>query len=103
MVEMRRGQELHVRSCRGENLSDEDRKELEAWYAERDAEEAAMLNPDLPESPTNEQLRAEIRLRLRELQGTLENIHQIEERNAALRQQNEELKQQLVAKGILIA
>jgi hypothetical protein len=103
MVNRERGQELHGRACRGENLSAEERAELETWYAAMDAEEAALLNLDLPESPTNEELRARIRARLGELQATLEDIHRIEERNAELRRQNAKLKQQLVAKGILAA
>lgn len=103
MVAMERGQELHGRACWGEVLSDEERAELEAWYAQMDAEEAAILNLDLPESPTNEELRAQLLLYLRELQKTVEEIRRIEESNEALRRQNEELKRQLVAKGILAA
>jgi hypothetical protein len=68
-----------------------------------DSEEAKTLSPDLAESPTNEELRAEIRDRLVDLQATLEKIRDVEEGNAALRQQNDELKRKLVEKGILAA
>jgi|SRR5579872_2835457 len=103
MVAMKRGQELHGRACRGENLSDEERTELAAWYAEMDAEESRILNLDLPESPTNEELRALLRYHLHELHRAVEGLIQIEETNDALRRQIEELKQQLAAKGILTA
>ena len=103
MIEMGRGQDLHSRACRGEFLSEEERRELDAWYAEMDAEEAKTLGQDTAELPTNEELRGQVRDRLSELQTTLEKISAIEESNAAIRQQNEELKRQLVAKGILAA
>ena len=103
MVEMGRGQELHSRACRGERLSDDELCELDTWYAEMDAEEARRLRQDAVESPTDEVLRDQIRERLTKLQATLEKISTIEESNAAIRQQNEELKRQLVSKGILAA
>jgi hypothetical protein len=103
MAEMSRGQELHKRVCSGHKLSEEERVELESWYSEMDREEAQALRPDLAESPTNEGLRIEIRDRIDDLQAALDKIRDIEEKNALLRRQNEELKRQLVARGILAA
>jgi type IV pilus biogenesis protein CpaD/CtpE len=103
MAKSERGQELHERYCNGEQLTSDERAELDAWYSRMDAEEAAMLNLNSPASSTNEVSRAELRARLCELQDTLGEIRGIEERNEILRQQNEELKRQLVSKGILAA
>lgn len=103
MGEMKRGQELHTRSCNSENLSEAEQAELEVWYAQMDAEEAAMLNRNAPNLDAIEALRAEYRLRLRELQEAIGDVCQIEERNEILRQQNEELKRQLAATGVSVA
>ena len=103
MADSDRGQALHVRACGGEILPTAERAELEAWYAELDAAEAASLSGDVPQSPTNEDLRAQIRVRLAELQTALEGIRRIEDRNQALRRQNEELRRHLVDRGILPA
>ena len=56
MVEIFRGQELHSRACRGEQLSKEERSELDSWFAAMDSEETKMLRLDLAESPRNEEL-----------------------------------------------
>lgn len=103
MVDVKHGQELHRRSCDGEPLSELEQAELETWYAQMDAEEAALLNLNAPEPEAIETLRAEYRLRLQELQEAVEEVRQIEERNETLRRQNEELKRQLAAKGIPVA
>ena len=92
MVEMGRGQGLQSRACRGERLSYDEQCELDVWYAEMDAEEARSFGQDVVESPTDEVLRDQIRERLTELKATLEKISTIEESNAAIRQQNEELR-----------
>lgn len=103
MVEMSRGQELHRRVSRGDQLSEEERRDLDAWYEEMDAEEAKMLAQHPEESPTNEELQAEIQNRLAELQATRTRIRSLEESNEMLRKQNEDLRRQLIAKGILAA
>jgi hypothetical protein len=59
MVEMKRKQELHHRFCDGELLSEEEQAELEAWYAQMDAEESAMLH-FTEESSSVENLRTQL-------------------------------------------
>lgn len=103
MVSIERGQELHGRACDGEVLTDSERVELESWYAEMDAEEERALNLPPSISPTNDELRSQIRDRMEEVKTTLDEIKQIEERNVELRRQNEELTRLLVAKGLLTA
>jgi hypothetical protein len=68
-----------------------------------DAEEASMLNLGTPDLESIEALRAEYRLCLQELQESVEEVRQIEERNETLRWQNEELQRQLMAKGSPVA
>ena len=101
MIPAQRGQELHLRSSRGESLTAAEHAELADWYAELDAGEQAMLRREASAIPTEEELRTQIGLRLGELQSTLEEIRRIEERNEALRRQNKALREQLVEKGIL--
>ena len=41
--EAREAQQLHDRQTRGENLSEEELQQLEAWYAEQDLTEELLL------------------------------------------------------------
>ena len=103
MVDMTRGQDLHRRACRGEQLSEMERRELDTWYAEMDAEEAQLFAQAPKELPTNAELQTEIENRLAELEATFARIRSLEKSNEALRKHNEELRRELVAKGILVA
>ncbi|HLJ53799.1 MAG TPA: hypothetical protein VKT77_02110 [Chthonomonadaceae bacterium] len=103
MNDMMRGADLHSRSCAGEELSVQDRQELEAWYSAMDAEEMEALLNSYPTLPIDVQLRAEYRDRLAELQATIDRTKAIDDSNSALREQIDELRQKLVARGILAA
>lgn len=91
MVEMRRGLDLHSRSCRGEILSDEERAELGSWYAEQDAEEAAALKFN-KKSPSVDELRTLLESEVRALRQTVEDIQTIHNTNETLRQEIAALK-----------
>jgi hypothetical protein len=94
---MERGQELHGRSCHGENLSDAERAELEAWYAEMDAEEARTLHIT-ESSPSVEELRAQLDRETGELRRTVEDLQAIHAGNEVLRQEIATLKRRLAEK-----
>jgi uncharacterized protein involved in exopolysaccharide biosynthesis len=100
MVAMERGQELHGRACRGENLSNEERAELEAWYAEMDAEEAKTLKVT-EDSASIEELRRQMDLEVLALRQAVEEIQAIHTTNQALRQEIADLKRRLADKQSL--
>lgn len=103
MVELERGQYLHHRSCDGEALTAEEQDELQSWYSQMDTEEEAMLRRKPSINATIEDLRLELRQRMRELEAAVGDVRRIEAGNEQLRQQIGELRQQLVAKGILVS
>ena len=88
---------MHGRACRGENLSNEERAELEAWYSEMDAEEAKTL--EVTEgAPSVEELRTQLDLEVRALGQTVEEIQAIHAANEALRQEIAAIKHRLSEK-----
>src|SRR5437016_4187215 len=97
MIAMKRGQELHGRACRGEDLSDKERTDLEAWYAEMDAEEAKTLKVT-EDTPSVEELRTQLGLEVRALRQTVEEIQTIHTQNEALRQEIALMKRRLAEK-----
>src|SRR5438309_8182576 len=103
MISLERGQKLHAQACDGENLTPEDRAELESWYAQMDAEEAQEILLTNPQSPGEQELRENIRLSLERLQSIAAKTREVERGNEELRLQNEELKRQLASKGLLVA
>jgi len=78
-------------------LSNEEQAELEAWYAQMDAEEVATLNftEDLL---SVEDLRARLNKEIQALQQTVENIQAIHAHNETLRQEIAILKRRLAEK-----
>lgn len=103
MIPMERGLELHGRSCANDDLTDADKADLDAWYAQMDAEEARDLHFDFEEHPTVEELREELRLKWEQIAKVVSEIQAIEAANEQLRQQNDKLKEKLAAKGMLVS
>jgi uncharacterized alpha-E superfamily protein len=103
MVSIERGQSLHLRACRGEKLTVEERADLDSWYAAMDAEEASILNSAESGSESADELRDQVSRAMADVKSTLERIEAIEKGNSELRRQNDDLRRVLVAKGILAA
>lgn len=75
-----RGQELHDRLTRGATLSADERTTLEAWYAEQDREEMAILAASAP-------LEELARLR-QQVEEALTALRSVEAENDALAAEN---------------
>jgi hypothetical protein len=88
------GMQLHDRATTGEILTDEEQVQLEAWYAQKDTEESAMLGfTDQPDQ--REQLRMQTQAVLGQIQDVTQSIRQTSEENEGLRQEIAILQQRL--------
>ena len=103
MISTERGQQLHDRACRGQPLTQGERTELDAWYAEMDAEEAHLLQNNSADPPGGEALRVRLRAEQARLHAIAVRVLEIERGNEELRRRNEELMRELKEKGALVA
>ncbi len=87
------GQQLHDRATRGQRLSTEEQKQLEAWYAEMDRAEAANLGVD-KESP-EDGLPARIERTLAEIASATRRIRELDRRAREIEQENGALRVRL--------
>jgi hypothetical protein len=81
---------LHSRSSRGEALSDLEKEQLEAWYADKDAQEAQRLK--MPGTDVDcVALQAQIDAALEIISTVSQGIRQVSSENVILRQEIFEL------------
>lgn len=86
---------LHGRSSRGERLSPEEIEQLESWYGQKDAQEAALLK--VPESEVDcAGLQAKIDSSLEKIGEVSQRIREVSVENAILRQEILELQRALI-------
>ena len=90
------GKVLHDKATRGMTLSAEERVQLQTWYDEQDAEEAAMYAA-VPEVTGVARLQAQIDVTLTQLMSMTRRIQEVMLENKALRQEIEGLRRQLIA------
>ena len=90
------GMLLHDRATLGEVLTLEEQFRLDAWYAEKDAEEALLLKQENISVPDLQLLQQQLALALTQLASTSEQLQQINSENQHLRQDIRGLKQRLV-------
>ncbi len=83
------GVALHQRSALGQPLSDEERQQLQAWYDEKDREEAQMLR--LSSTALN---LAEMVIQMRQM---IALITELTRQNNVISKQNESLLAEIVA------
>ncbi|MCI0696768.1 hypothetical protein L0337_32780 [candidate division KSB1 bacterium] len=100
MVSNEIGQQLHGRAVRGEALSADEQAQLEAWYAEMDRAEMAMLNLGA-RTQALESLQAEVDAELTRIIAITKRIQELNEESEALRRQNAALYQQLIERAVL--
>lgn len=86
---------LHDRSTCGEVLTAMEERQLEAWYAMRDAAEAMWLNPVVANAPDLAGLQRQLDQTLAELQTVTQRIQQVSSENLELRREIAGLYQQL--------
>jgi hypothetical protein len=86
---------LHERASRGDSLSTLEMEQLEAWYAEKDAQEAQLLK--MPGAAVDcVALQAQIDLALEKIGTVSQGIRQVSAENATLKQEIFELQQALI-------
>jgi peptidoglycan hydrolase CwlO-like protein len=91
-------QELHDKATRGIALSAEEQTRLEAWYAEQDAAEQALLSRD--QSPAKvAELQTQVDSVLVQISSTAERIQQIAAQNEALKSEIAQLQQRLTSQA----
>ena len=61
MVKVERGQELHLRACRGDTLTIEERDKLNSWYSEMDAGEELILSSATTHADSTDRVHDQIR------------------------------------------
>jgi hypothetical protein len=95
MISDQLGSLLHGRSSRGETLSSLEIEQLEAWYAEKDAQEAQLLK--MPGSDIDcVALQAQIDTSLEKISTVSQGIRQVSAENVILRQEILKLQQALM-------
>ncbi len=86
------GKDLHDRATRGESLSPDEHRQLEAWYAAHDAAEARDL---AAADPQDKSLEAQIRATLSQITRVTQQLQDGIAENAALRREIASLRLQL--------
>ncbi|MFQ5859019.1 MAG: initiation control protein YabA [Anaerolineae bacterium] len=99
MVSDNTGKRLHDRATRGEELSEEEQAQLEAWYAIQDRAEADELGlTGLTEAVAA--LEVQIDSALTQLATVIRRIQELTEENQALRRENAALRRQLAQRAL---
>jgi peptidoglycan hydrolase CwlO-like protein len=91
-------QELHDKATRGIALSANEQARLEAWYAEQDATEQALLFRGQSPSKVAE-LQTQVDSVLAQISVTAERIQQIAAQNEALKSEIAQLQQRLTSQA----
>jgi hypothetical protein len=89
------GMQLHDRETRGELLTEQERTQLEAWYAQKDAAEKSMLETAQMPLPNLGVLQDQVDIAIKQLAAGVQQLQQITQEDKALRKEISEIKQQL--------
>jgi hypothetical protein len=89
------GMQLHDRETIGEPLTAEEKVQLEAWYAQKDAAEKSMLEAARVSLPNLVALQDRVDIALSQLTFGVQQLHQITQENKLLREEIAEIKQKL--------
>lgn len=88
---------LHDRACRGERLSAEERQQLEAWYAEQDAAEEALLSRNRTAN-SQSPLQRKIEVLEASMVSLTQQIQSLSAENRTLRSEIVSLQRELVSR-----
>jgi hypothetical protein len=91
------GPNLHDRATRGQSLTPEEEAALQAWYAQQDRAELALI-VHTPEQDAS-LLQQQVDVALSQLANTTQQIRRLVKANAALRRENARLRVQLTSKA----
>ncbi len=89
------GWQLHDRETIGEALTPQEKAQLEAWYAQKDAAEMAMLEAAQVPLPDLVGLQEQIDSGIAQLTVSVQQLQQITRENQALREEIADIKQRL--------
>jgi hypothetical protein len=89
------GMQLHDRETRVELLTEQERTQLEAWYAQKDAAEKSMLETAQMPLPNLGVLQDQVDIAIKQLAAGVQQLQQITQEDKALRKEISEIKQQL--------
>jgi hypothetical protein len=89
------GMQLHDRETIGEQLTAQEKAQLDAWYAQKDATEKSMLEAVHLPLPNLVALQDQVDIAIEQLTVGVQRLHQITQENKSLREEISEIKQQL--------
>jgi hypothetical protein len=89
------GMQLHDLETIGEPLTAQEKVQLEAWYAQKDAAENSMFAPDRVSLPHLVVLQDRVDVAISQLTLGVQQLHQITQENKLLREEIAEIKQKL--------
>jgi hypothetical protein len=89
------GMQLHDRQTSGEPLTAQEKAQLDAWYAQKDAAEKSMLEATQVPLPNLVALQDRVDITIEQLTAGVQRLHQITQENKSLRKEIAEIKQQL--------
>jgi hypothetical protein len=95
MVSDELGMQLHDRETIGEQLTAQEKAQLEDWYAQKDAAEKSMLEAAQLPLPNLFVLQDRVDIAIEQLTAGVQRLHQITQENKSLRKEIAEIKQQL--------
>jgi hypothetical protein len=90
------GMQLHDRETIGEPLTLQEKAQLEAWYAQKDAAEKSMLEATQVSLPNLVLLQDRVDIAIAQLTLGVQQLHQITQENKSLREENAEIKKLLI-------
>jgi hypothetical protein len=89
------GMQLHDRETIGEPLTLQEKAQLEAWYAKKDAAERSMLEAAQVSLPNLVVLQDRVDIAIAQLTLDVQQLHQFTQENKSLREENAEIKKLL--------
>jgi len=95
MISKEQASDLHDRATRGQSLSAEERRALDAWYDAQDKEEATQLSGRNSPQDTSAALNQAIAAASVRIRRAEDRIQALARENAALRQEITDLQQRL--------
>jgi hypothetical protein len=92
------GMQLHDRETIGEQLTTQEKEQLEAWYAQKDVAEKSMLEATQVPLPNLIVLQDQVDIAIEQLTTGVQRLHQITQENKSLREEIAEIKQQFTVR-----
>jgi hypothetical protein len=89
------GMQLHDRETIGEQLTAQEKAQLDDWYARKDAAEKLMLETGQLPLPNLVALQDQVDIAIEHLTVGVQRLQQITQENKSLREEISEIRQQL--------